>query len=90
MSDFEKNIKNPNLSLVSDLSFQNRPLLIAFGGIYGALGIPPFEFYSLTKNIDVNKIYLRDLSQTWYHSGLPGLSDSIDEKYIRYKKKYKN
>ena len=52
---------------------------MAFGGIFGALGIPPFEFYSLTKNLSVNKIYLRDLSQTWYHSGLPGISNSIDE-----------
>jgi hypothetical protein len=79
MTDFERNIKDPSLSVVSDLSFQNRPLLMAFGGIYGALGIPPFEFYGLTKNLKVNKIYLRDLSQTWYHSGLPGISNSIDE-----------
>lgn len=79
ISDFERNLKDPNLSVVSDLSFQNRPLLMAFGGIFGALGIPPFEFYRLTKNLNVNKIYLRDLSQTWYHSGLPGISNSIDE-----------
>jgi len=78
-TEFEKDIKNPDLSTIIDLSYQDRPLLIAFGGIAGALGIPPFEFFNLTRKHDVNKIYLRDLSQTWYHSGLPGVSKSIDD-----------
>jgi hypothetical protein len=78
-TEFEKNIKDPNLSAVIDLSYQGRPLLIAFGGMLGSVGVPPFEFFNLTKDLDVNKIYLRDLRGTWYHSGLPGISNNIDE-----------
>lgn len=29
--------------------------------------------------MNANKIYLRDHSQTWYHSGLSGISKSIDQ-----------
>lgn len=78
-TEFENDVKNPNLSVTIDLTYKDRPLLIAFGGMVGRLGIPPFEFFNLTKNLDVNKIYLRDLSKTWYHSGLPGISNNIDE-----------
>jgi hypothetical protein len=73
-TEFEKNIKDPNLSVIIDLSYKDRPLLIAFGGRLGALVMPPFEFFNLTKKMDINKIYLRDISQTWYHSGLHGIS----------------
>lgn len=85
--EFESEIKNPNLPAILDLSYRSRSLIIAFGGIAGALGIPPFEFFHLTKDLYVNKIYLRDLSQTWYHSGLPGISKNIDETadYLRQK-----
>ena len=78
-TEFARNINNPDLPAILDLSYRDRPLLIAFGGIAGALGIPPFEFFNLTKDLDLNKIYLRDLSQTWYHSGLPGISKNIEE-----------
>lgn len=78
-TEFHKDIKDPNLSVIIDLPYPGRPVLIAFGGMVGALGIPPFEFFNLTKNLNVNKIYLRDLNQTWYHSGLPEISENIDE-----------
>ena len=78
-TEFEREIRGSDQSAIIDLSYQNKPLLIAFGGMVGALGMPPFEFFKLTRNLDVNKIYLRDLNQTWYHSGLPGISDNIEE-----------
>lgn len=52
MEEFERKIKDSNLSAAMDLSYKNRPLLIAFGGIYGTLGYPPFEFFNLTKKIE--------------------------------------
>jgi hypothetical protein len=76
---FEQDISDPKLSAIIDLFYRDRPLLIAFGGIAGALAIPPYEFFGLTRDLDINKIYLRDLSQTWYHSGLPGISRNIEE-----------
>ena len=86
-TEFEKKIKDPNQSAVIDLSFPGRSLIIAFGGLAGALSIPPFEFFSLTNALDLNKIYLRDLSQTWYHDGLTGISKNIDETVLFLRRK---
>lgn len=76
---FENLVKNPDLPVITDLSYPGKTILIAISGIAGALGIPPFEFFNLTSPIEVNKIYLRDLDQAWYHAGLRGISGSIDE-----------
>lgn len=77
-SEFEKSIENPNSPIAIDCSSNHRSLLIAFGGIAGKLGVTPFEFFNLSKGFDVNRIYVRDLSQAWYHRGLPGVADNID------------
>ena len=78
-TEFDEKVTDPNQVAIIDLSCRNRPLLIAFGGIAGGLAIPPFEFFKLTKDLNINKIYLRDLSQAWYHSGHPEVSNNIDE-----------
>jgi pimeloyl-ACP methyl ester carboxylesterase len=54
------------------------PLLIAFGGISGNLGMPPFEFLRSTGDILAGKIFIRDPHQAWYHRGVPGLGRDID------------
>lgn len=63
----------------------SRKLYLAFGGMQGALGMPPFEFYRSSKILDESRIFFRDLTQTWYHAGLPGLTRDIPEtaQYIR-------
>ncbi len=54
--------------------------MIAFGGMRRAIGLPMFEFYRLTSHHGQwNKIYLRDQHALWYHAGLHGLGDNIDE-----------
>lgn len=78
-TNFNVNLQDINLSVVEDLSYPGRPLLIAFGGMAGSLGLPPFEFFNVTQDLAVNKIYMRDLSQTWYHSWILGISKNIDE-----------
>lgn len=87
---FKSDIKNPLLPVVFDLSKRNKPLIIAFGGMAGALEIPPFEFFNLTKKLKVNRIYLRDFSQTWYHSGILGESGNIEDRAIYLANKIKN
>ncbi len=77
-NDFAKNIENPYSPIAIDLSSNHRSLLIAFGGFAGKLVITPFEFFNLSKGFDINRIYLRDLAQVWYHGGLPGFADDID------------
>jgi len=73
-------------SAIIDLSDKERPLLIIFSG-FGDFVTMPFEFSNTTKKLDVNKIYLRDFSRTWYHSGLFGRSKSIDETVLFLKRK---
>lgn len=78
-SCFLKRIRDPESPIAFDFSYPNRPVLIAFGGIQGALGIPPFEFFNLCDKLDVNKIFVRDIRQSWYHAGLPDLSRNVRE-----------
>ena len=55
---FKQNLEYTKSSVVIDFSSEGKSLLIAFGGIIGALGRPPFEFFNLTKKIEVKKIYV--------------------------------
>lgn len=52
-------------------------LYIIFSVIADRIAMPPFEFYKTTRIINENKIFIRDLSQCWYHDGLPGISWDI-------------
>lgn len=54
-------------------------MLLAFGGINGRMGMPPFEFFNLTAGFETQKIFVRDLHQAWYQYGLKGVTDSVDE-----------
>ncbi len=77
-TDFEREIEDPRRPVAVDLPYPGEPLLIAFGGIAGRMGAtPPFEFFRLTQRLRVNKVYLRDLDQCWYHAGLRGLTGSV-------------
>jgi pimeloyl-ACP methyl ester carboxylesterase len=53
------------------MAVDSRTLLLAFGGMVGRIGIPPFEFFSLTGSIPVKRLFVRDLRQAWYHRGVP-------------------
>lgn len=85
---FVDQVNDPEKSAIYDLSHPGKPLLIVFGGIGGLpFQLPTFEFLKLTNDLKVNKIYTRDLRQSWYHAGLPGISKNIDETAIFLKGK---
>ena len=84
---FKQNLEDTKSPVVIDFSSEGKSLLIAFGGIIGALGMPPFEFFNLTKKIEVKKIYVRDMTQSWYHQGLPGIASDIDGVALFLRKK---
>ena len=63
--------------MAEDLHEPGRPLLIAFSGFAHGLPIPSFEFVGLSRDLDVSRIFVRDLTQTWYHSGHKGISTTI-------------
>jgi pimeloyl-ACP methyl ester carboxylesterase len=74
---FRADVANPQMPLSLDMSSDSRTLLIAFGGMKGELGIPPFEFFSATGGIPVKRLFVRDLRQAWYHEGIPGHGGSV-------------
>jgi hypothetical protein len=41
------------------------------------MGMPPFEFFNTSQDLDVKKAYLRDLDATWYHGGVQGVADDV-------------
>ena len=51
-------------------------LFLFFGGIVGSIGMPPFEFYQASKILEFSRVFVRDLSQSWYQRGLPGIGSN--------------
>lgn len=45
----------------------------------GRMGIPPFEFFSLTGGMPVKRLFVRDLRQAWYHRGISDHGSTIAE-----------
>ncbi len=60
------------MPLSLDMDGPSRTLLVAFGGMAGQIGMPPFEFFKATGAIPVKRLFVRDLHQAWYHRGIPG------------------
>lgn len=61
-------------------------LLICFGGMKLSVGnILPFEFLNYLKKINLkntNYYFFIDKNQCWYHSGINGITNNIDETVI--------
>lgn len=70
----------------------SKKLFLFFGGIAGAIGMPPFEFYRVSRILDYSKIFLRDISQAWYQRGLPsvGINAQAIGEYLKIKIKESN
>jgi len=58
---------------------QRRNLLVSFGGISQGLGIPVFEFFRSISKLDIDKLFIRDFSQAWYHKGIDSEINHIDK-----------
>ena len=67
------------MCVAMDIKDGARTMLIAFGGMRGALGMPPFEFLRVNGRLRTSRIFVRDLAQSWYHRGVPGLGSTIDD-----------
>jgi pimeloyl-ACP methyl ester carboxylesterase len=80
---FPKRVPEEDVPISIDMGSPSSTLLIAFGGMRGRIGMPPFEFLKLTGEIPVKRLFVRDLRQAWYHEGLPpngrGLLDVADD-----------
>ena len=60
-------------------------LIVSFGGQGLSVGqIPPFEFLNYLKEYipDIDKIFIIDNNQCWYHKGLKSLTTDIPSTVI--------
>lgn len=67
-----------NNSIEKALHAGSKKLFLIFGGIAGAMAMPPFEFFNSSRIINENKIFIRDLNQCYYQAGLAGISTDIN------------
>jgi pimeloyl-ACP methyl ester carboxylesterase len=79
-----RRIRHPDLSeadssIKLDMNSNSGTLLLAFGGLNRMIGIPPFEFLSLTGGLPVKRMFVRDRREAWYHRGLPQHGGSLEE-----------
>jgi pimeloyl-ACP methyl ester carboxylesterase len=74
---FRLGLEDPRAPLASDMDVDSGTLLLAFGGMAGKLDIPPFEFFSLTGEMPVKRLFVRDLRRAWYHRGVPRHGETI-------------
>jgi hypothetical protein len=72
-----KGARDP-VSVSLDMASDSRTLLLAFGGMQGRIGMPPFEFLRLTGEIPVKRLFVRDVRQAWYHRGTPEYGETIE------------
>ncbi|HMD56018.1 MAG TPA: hypothetical protein VKG82_00955 [Solirubrobacteraceae bacterium] len=83
---FRRAVEDPTMPLSLDMDGDSRTLLVAFGGMAGQLGMPPFEFFKATGEIPVKRLFVRDLHQAWYHRGIPGHGETLQEAASSLKK----
>jgi dienelactone hydrolase len=76
---FRRAVDDPAVPLSLDMGRDSQTLLIAFGGMRGQIGMPPFEFFKATGGIPVKRLFVRDLRQAWYHRGIPGVGSTVTE-----------
>jgi hypothetical protein len=81
--EFAQLIEDPSVGVAADFSAASTTALLAFGGMALKMGMPPFEFFALTRELPVKRLYVRDIHQAWYHRGVPGYGDTIDDLAVR-------
>jgi hypothetical protein len=76
---FLERTNDDRVGLVVDLAPDSDTLLVAFGGLAGHIGMPPFEFFRVSGQLGVKRAFVRDTARAWYHHGVAGVGGSIDE-----------
>lgn len=79
MTDFAERVRDVgDDGCVADVAGRGT-VLLAFGGLGQQLGVPPFEFFTLTAGFDVDRVFVRDTQRGFYHRGVTGVGRTIPE-----------
>ena len=52
-------------------------LLIAFGGLFGSVAVPVYEFAQFARSLSAKGMFLRDPYRAWYFCGLPEAGEGL-------------
>ncbi|MEO1712479.1 MAG: hypothetical protein AAFU60_04005 [Bacteroidota bacterium] len=72
-------MKSTEHSVLYDFDVDSDVLMINFAGVGIGMGVPYFEFSRMLNDQKVKKIFVRDHAKSWYHAGLHGVGNNIDE-----------
>ena len=72
---FAARVADPSQHAVADFSVDSPTLLVLFGGIAGGVSMPVYEFFRVTEDYPVKRLFLRDPRHAWYLRGLPGVGE---------------
>lgn len=77
-------VETTDAACLVDAVYPGEKLILSFGFV--SWDSPPrFDFYGRTKKLEnlaqkpLNRILVRDLGNSWYHRGIPGLGETVDE-----------
>lgn len=78
-------LENSKQGILIDKS-NKKNLLVSFGGVNQGLGVPVFEFFNSLKDLNCDKIFIRDFNQMWYQKGVDDNINSTDKikKYLEF------
>jgi pimeloyl-ACP methyl ester carboxylesterase len=75
---------NPEIGCLIDRVQPGVPLILCFGFVNWKK-LPIFDFFGRTKKLEIrmdqplNRILVRDIENSWYHRGVPGLGAHVEE-----------
>jgi pimeloyl-ACP methyl ester carboxylesterase len=75
---YQTYVGDGGVSLSPDMDSDSRTLLLTFGGLGSSGGEPSFEFGSISSEIPVKRLFVRDPHQSWYHRGTPQQGTSLE------------
>jgi|GEM_PF-305560 len=77
-------VETTDAACLIDAVYPGEKLILSFGFV--SWDSPPrFDFFGRTKKLEnlaqkpLNRILARDLSNSWYHRGIPGLGENVEE-----------
>lgn len=78
-NDFDAQLNCSDRPFLMDVGNGSTTLMVAFSGISGGFGIYPFEFFNITRQFNVDKIFVKDQTKSWFQQGVHGMTASLEE-----------
>jgi hypothetical protein len=76
---FADRLRDPLVGWAAVFEGSSDRLLIVFAGIRGEVGIPSYDFLSISSTQAVKRLFLRDHHRAWYQRGVAGLAGSAED-----------